>query len=166
MSRSGNVRRGTRRRRAPASRSPAPLRRPAALSPLEQRVLALAREVATIARTADDPRTRRDRALARLAEAFESDGPLAELLVAAWRRARTDESLTLSLAWGREQLRASLHEILEAGAAAGVMRKEPTPAELAWIVLAACEAVSREAPGGGIITTADLLRALARLTEP
>ncbi len=167
MSRPRKARRPrTRPRPAPTPRSSPPRRRRAVPSAFEQQILALAREIELIAGTDDDPRVQRDRALARFAEAFESSAALADLLVAAWHRARVDESLALSLAWGREQLRASLQEILDAGAAAGVMRKEPAPAELAWVLLAACEALLREAPGGGIISTQELLRTLARLTEP
>jgi hypothetical protein len=153
-------------RPAPIPRPSPPRRARPGQSPLEHRILALAREIADIAGTVDDPRVRRDRALARIADAFESSDALAGQLVAAWHRARSDESLSLSLAWGREQLRASLQEILDVGAAAGVMRKDPPPAALAWVLLAACETLLREAPGGGIISTQELVRTLARLTDP
>ena len=133
--------------------------------PVEGRVLALAREVAAIAAAPDPPRTRRDHALAKIAAAFSEDRELASLLLAAWHRARTDDALALALAWVREQLRASLQEILEAGARTGAIRKDPEPAVLAWVLLAGCEALLREAPGGGVAPTADVLRALARLTE-
>ena len=133
--------------------------------PVEARVLALAREVAAIAAASDLPRTRRDHALAKIAAAFSEDRELASLLLAAWHRARTDEALGLALAWVREQLRASLQDILEAGIRAGTIRKDPEPAVLAWVLLAGCEALLREAPGGGVVPTADALQALARLTE-
>ena len=133
--------------------------------PVEARVLALAREVAAIAAAPDPPRTRRDHALAKIAAAFSEDRELASLLLAAWHRARTDQALGLALAWVREQLRASLQDILEAGVRAGTVRKDPGPAVLAWVLLAGCEALLREAPGGGVAPTADVLQALARLTE-
>lgn len=134
-------------------------------SPVEARVLALAREVASIAARPDPPTLRRDQALARLAGAFGDDPELGSLLLGAWHRARTDERLALTLAWTREQLRGSLQEILAAGIAIGAMRREPEPAALAWVLLAGCEALLREPPGGGVVRTADVLAALARLTE-
>jgi hypothetical protein len=140
--------------------------RPRATSPVEERVLALAREVAAIAAAPDPPRARRDRALQRIATAFGEDGELAGLLLAGWHRARSDERLALALAWVREQLRASLEEILTDGVRKGTIRKDPEPAVLAWVLLAGCEALVREAPGGGVASTPEILRALARLTEP
>jgi hypothetical protein len=133
---------------------------------VEVRLLALAREVAAIAAAPDAPRARRDRALERIIAAFGGDPGLASLLLAEWQRARADQELALALAWGREQIRASLQEILEAGVAAGAVRREPGAAALAWILLGACEALVREAPGGGAVSTADVVAALARITEP
>jgi hypothetical protein len=133
---------------------------------LEDRVLALAREVSSIAAAPDPPRARRDRALETIARAFGEDPELAARLLAAWHRAGTDERLALTLAWVREQLRASLEEILEAGVKSRVFRRDPKPAVLAWVLLAGCEALLREAPGGGVASTAEILRGLARLTEP
>lgn len=148
-----------RRRRAARPRpSPGP-------TPVEAGALALAREVGAVAAGPDPPSVRRDRALARIVAAFGDGGELAALLPAALHRARADEPLRLALAWVREQLRVSLEEILDAGVRAGVFRKDPEPAVLAWVLLAACEALLREAPGGGVVPTADVLRALARLTE-
>jgi hypothetical protein len=121
--------------------------------------------VAGIAAAPGPATRRRDRALACLTAAFGSDAELAPLLAPVWHRALTDERLALTFAWMREQLRVSLQEILEAGVAEGTVRKEPNPESLAWIILAACEALVREAPGGGVVPTADLLVALARLTE-
>ena len=92
-------------------------------------------------------------------------GAIPALLPAARERARSDEALGLALAWIREQLRASLEEILEAGVRVGTIRKDPPPAVLAWVLLAGCEALVHEAPGGGAVPTADILHALARLTE-
>ena len=45
------------------------------------------------------------------------------------------------------------------------MRGEPEPAAVAWVLLAGCEALLREPPGGGVLRTADVLATLARLTE-
>lgn len=149
-------------RRRKARRRP---RAPEAL-PVEKPILALAREVAAIAAAAaDPPRIRRDQALAKIAAAFGEDGEITALLPAAWERARSDEALGLALAWIREQLRASLEEILEAGVRVGAIRKDPPPPVLAWVLLAGCEALVHEAPGGGAVPTGDILQALARLTE-
>src|SRR5439155_174461 len=83
-------------------------------------------------------RIRRDQALAKIAAAFGEDGEITALLPAAWERARSDEALGLALAWIREQLRASLEDILEAGVRVGAIRKDPPPAVLAWVLLAGC----------------------------
>lgn len=139
-------------------------RAPATL-PVEQRILVLAREVAAIAAASDPPRVRRDQALAKIAAAFGEDGEITALLPGAWERARSDEALGLALAWIREQLRASLEEILEAGVRVRAIRNDPPPAVLAWVLLAGCEALVHEAPGGGAVPTGDILKALARLTE-
>jgi len=133
--------------------------------PVETRILGLAREVAAIAAAADPPRVRRDLALAKIAAAFGEAGAIPALLPAARERARSDERLGLALAWIREQLRASLEEILEAGVRVGTIRKDPPPAVLAWVLLAGCEALVHEAPGGGAVPTADIVHALARVTE-
>src|SRR5207244_11112751 len=88
-----------RRRRAPS--------RPRATGalPVETRILGLAREVAAIA------------------AAFGEDRAIPALLPAARERARSDETLGVALAWIREQPRASLEEILEAGVRGGAIRK-------------------------------------------
>jgi hypothetical protein len=155
-----------RRRRRVRSR-PRPARRPRAVAAptVEGRILALAREVAVVAATAEPPRVRRDLALAKIAAAFGEDGEITALLPAARDRARSDEALGLALAWIREQLRTSLEEILEAGVRTGAIRTDPPPAVLAWVLLAGCEALLHEAPGGGAVPTDEVLRALARLTE-
>ena len=140
-------------------------RRAAPVAHVEPRVLALAREVAAIAAAPDPPRARRDRALETIARAFGEDGELAPLLLGAWHRARRDEALAMALAWVREQLRVSLQEILEAGVRAGAIRKEPDAAALAWVLLAGCEALIREAPGGGVVPISGVVQALARLTD-
>jgi len=149
----------SRRRRAPS--------RPRATGalPVETRILGLAREVAAIAAATAPPRVRRDLALAKIAAAFGEDRAIPALLPAARERARSDEALGLALAWIREQLRASLEEILEAGVRGGTIRKDPPPAVLAWVLLAGCEALVHEAPGGGAVPTADIVHALARVTE-
>ena len=55
--------------------------------------------------------------------------------------------------------------LFAAAVAAGLARRMPPPAVLAWVLLAGCEALVHEAPGGGAVPTADILHALARLTE-
>jgi hypothetical protein len=148
-----------------ASRRRAPRRRRRRGPRVESRLLPLAREVGAIAKALDPPGVRRDRALGAITRTFAGDPGLTAALLDEWRQARSDEHLALALAWAREQVRGALQEILESGVAAGAVRKEPDAAALAWIVLAACEALLREAPDGGVLPTGDLLRALARLTE-
>jgi hypothetical protein len=158
------------RKRRPPERRPSPSRlgRPRRFpvpSPAEQRLLALAAELAAIAAANEPPRIRRDQALGRLAEAFGRDGESASLILAAWHRGRADRGLALAVAWAREQLRVSLQEILEAGARQGVMRRDRDPAALASVLLAGAESLLRDAPEGGTVPMADLLRVLAQITE-
>jgi hypothetical protein len=144
---------------------PARRRRRAAPSPAERRLLELAAEVAAIAAADEPPRVRRDQALGRLVEVFGRDGETASLILAAWHRGRADHDLALALAWAREQIRVSLQEILQAGARAGVMRRDRDPATLAAVLLAGCESLLRAAPDEGAVPTNDLLRVLAQITE-
>ena len=73
-------------------------------------------------------------------------------------RRRGDKTLTLALAWARENVRLALEEVLERSPHQGTL---PGGADTrAWLLLAACEAIAHEPPAAG----ADRLRALLELT--
>jgi len=115
-------------------------------SAAETALLALARTLAT-ARTADpSPREAVTRTLATLAASFQAGAPLPRALAQARLAALGDKTRALALAWAREQLRLLLGEVLEGAAAAGAVRVGLTPDSIAWILLAACEALADEPP--------------------
>jgi len=126
------ARRPTRSARATRSVPPKP-------SEAEQRLLALARELAALG---VDPLPR---AVDLLAGAYAPDAPLPRAMYRA------------SLAWAREQVRMALEEIL-IGSRTGVGLTAETHA---WVLLAACEALAHEPPSA----VADRRRALAELTR-
>jgi hypothetical protein len=131
----------------PARRPPtaAPLKPPRP-APSETALLALARTVATETSAASSPRAAVTRAVEVLAAAFETGAPLPRLLAQGRAAGRRDDARTLATAWAREQLRLSLTEVLARGRAAGVTGAEPRADALAWLVLAACEALGDEPP--------------------
>ena len=124
-------------------------------SDAEQRLLALASEVTA--------RSKGDRPVAAtlrmLASAYAPDSPLPRAVAQAWLASRGDKTLTLALAWARENVRLVLEEVL--ARAARTKARLPGGADLrAWLILAACEAIAHEPPAAG----ADRLRALLELT--
>jgi len=52
----------------------------------------------------------------------------------------------LAIGWAREQIRVALAEALERGRAARVVRADIDADVLAWLWLAACEAIAHEPP--------------------
>jgi hypothetical protein len=123
-------------------------------SDAEQRLLALASEVTA--------RSKGDRPVAAtlrmLASAYAPGSPLPGAVARAWLASRGDKTLTLALAWARENVRLVLEEVLARSRHEGTL---PGGADLrAWLILAACEAIAQEPPAAG----ADRLRALLELT--
>jgi hypothetical protein len=116
-------------------------------SPAEVDLLALARALTEIASPEPSERGAVGAALDALAVAFEADARLPRALAHARNAALADHSLALALAWAREQLRLSLGEILDRAVAAGDVRVSLPPESLAWLVLAACEALAHEPRG-------------------
>jgi hypothetical protein len=143
MKRSKRARRaGT--RRAPRRTAPAPTK-PARPTTAETALLALARTL-EVTGPESSSRSAVRRALDVLAIAFRAGAPLPRALAHTRSAAGRDEAQALAIAWAREQLRLSLGEILRRAAAAGEV-KVALPAEsLAWLVLAACEALADESP--------------------
>ncbi|MBI2216557.1 MAG: hypothetical protein HYU51_04590 [Candidatus Rokubacteria bacterium] len=121
----------------------------------ERALLAMAREVATLATRGGSLRE----ALAHIART-SSEREL--------RRARLDalldedETRALSLAWAREQLRLALEELIAVLGKTGAVRTDIPAPTLAWVLLAACEAIALEPPGD----TDDRVDALLRVSGP
>lgn len=131
------------RPRRPARRPAAPPK-PARPSPAETALLALARALSAESTAAPSPRAAVTRALDVLGAAFEAGAPLPRLLAQGRAATRRDAARALATAWAREQLRLSLGEVLTRGHTAGVVRPELDADALAWLVLAACEALADE----------------------
>jgi hypothetical protein len=131
----------------PASSTVAPLPAVLSPSPAEADLLALARALTEMASPAPSAGEAMTTALDALAAAFEADAALPRALAHARNAALADHSLALALAWAREQLRLSLGEILERAVTAGEVRVSLPPESLAWLVLAACEALAHEPRG-------------------
>lgn len=114
-------------------------------SPAETALLALARTLT--AETGGDlaPRAAVMKLLDVLAHAFQAGARLPRALARA-RTARTDEARALAMAWAREQLRLSVGEILARAADAGELSVALPAESVAWLVLAACEALADEPP--------------------
>jgi hypothetical protein len=81
-----------------------------------------------------------------LVAAFAADAPLAAALRKDWLRTRGDKAAHLAIGWAREQIRVALAEALQRAREAGVARTDVDADVLAWLWLAACEAVAHEPP--------------------
>lgn len=139
----------SKRARRPATSRPARRTSPAVpppLSPAESALLALARTLTSVTAAEPSPRDAVTTALDVLATAFEAGARLPRVLAQARSDALADESLALAVGWAREQLRLSLAEILARAADAGDLRVTLPAESLAWLVLAACEALADEPP--------------------
>jgi hypothetical protein len=81
-----------------------------------------------------------------MAEAYTPDAPLVLALRADARAAADDKNARLALGWAREQVRVALVEILHRARAVGVVPPGRDVETLAWLWLAACEALAHELP--------------------
>jgi hypothetical protein len=148
------------RKRKPRRRKrrPAP---PARLSPsrAETDLLTLAREIGSFEHLGA---AAVDAAFRRLAEAYAPESPLPPVLFDAWARSGRDKTARLALAWAREQVRLALQELLTRGVTARAVRGDVDPDVLAWLALAACEAIALEPSGAA----PDRLRALMDWSRP
>jgi hypothetical protein len=136
------------KRRAPPKRR-RPRRRPAttpAASPAETALLALARALAASTPPDRPARDALTSALTTLGTAFQAGAPLPRALAKARMGALGDKTRALALAWAREQLRLVLGELFDRAAAGGALRVGLATEPLAWVVLAACEALADEPP--------------------
>lgn len=138
------------RRQTPPKRDSRPTQPPEA----ERRLLALASEVAALAK-GEHPVAA---VLRRLAAAYAPEAPLPRAVARAWLAARGDKTMTLALAWARENVRLALEEALVRAPHQGTL---PGPADArASLLLAACEALAQE-PAAAV---ADRFRTLLELT--
>ena len=100
-----------------------------------------------------------DGALRRLADAFAPTADLPREVYGAWVKSRREKTASLALSWAREQVRLSLEETI-----ARAPRARPAvglaPDTLAWLLLAACEAIAHEPPSA----VADRVRTVLELS--
>jgi len=99
-----------------------------------------------------------DGAVRQLAEAFTHSAELPREVFVAWIKSRREKTASLALSWAREQVRLSLEETI----ARSSKRPGPelAPDTLAWLLLAACEAMAHEPPSA----VADRVRAVLELS--
>jgi hypothetical protein len=125
--------------------------------PAELRLLTLAQEMVALARDGGNGQVLAA-PLLKLAAAFGPSAPLPREVFGAWVRSRNDKTAALALSWAREQVRLGLQEIVER--TKGARSRVDVDAEtLAWLLLAACEAIAQEPPSA----VADRVRALLQL---
>ncbi len=124
----------------------------------ELRLLKLAQEVAGLARNAGGTHALAA-AVQRLAAAFGPPASLPGEVFQAWVRSRSDKNATLALAWAREQVRLGLQDVVERTPKPTRPRIDTDAATLAWLLLAACEAIAQEPPSA----VADRVRAILDL---
>jgi len=99
-----------------------------------------------------------DGAVRQLAEAFTHSAELPREVFVAWIKSRREKTTSLALSWAREQVRLSLEETI----ARSSKRPGPelAPDTLAWLLLAACEAMAHEPPSA----VADRVRTVLELS--
>jgi hypothetical protein len=135
--------RSARRRPKPAKRAKAAKATAVPRAKAETLLLELARQLS--ARTADTSD------LAPISEwmaaTYAPDAPLARALREDLLRKRDDKTARLALAWAREQVRLAFLELLQRARAARCLRADGDVETLAWLWLAACEALAHEPPG-------------------
>lgn len=94
----------------------------------------------------------------------ESDSEFSGLFLAGWIRARDDKQVRLALAWQREQIRLTLHDILTEGAANGEFRPDLDAGAVAAVIVGTAEGcLLQSATQGGAVTPEQLVRTLLRL---
>ena len=111
----------------------------------ETLLLGLARDIALRAATLERGADVEAIAITLLG-AYAPDAPLATALREDWLRSRNDKTGRLALAWAREQLRLALSEVLQRARAIRSIRGDGNVDTLAWLWLAACEALAHEPP--------------------
>jgi hypothetical protein len=79
-----------------------------------------------------------------IAAVYAPETPLAMALREDWLYGRGDKTAQLALAWAREQVRVAMVEVLHRARAARLIRADRDVETLAWLWLAACEALAHE----------------------
>ena len=116
--------------------------------------------LARIARAAEPPRVRLERAVRQLLGAYgESDPEFSALFLTGWAQARRDKQFRLTLAWQREQIRLSLEEILIDGVKTGAFRAGLDPGAIAAVIVGTAEGCLLQAVTEGGSVPADRLAA-------
>jgi hypothetical protein len=142
-----------RRRKKPTKKSPrSPAR--ATLSDAERRLLALAQSVGS----GTDEARALSAALTTLTSEYAAESPLPRAMCGAWLGSRKDKTAALALAWAREQVRLALRDVLERAHPRSPLGVDADT--LAWLLLAACEALAYE-PSSAV---ADRVRVLFEIT--
>ena len=100
-----------------------------------------------------------DRALRTIADAFAPGAELPREVFNAWIKTRREKTASLALSWAREQLRLSLEETIRHSPRARTTLGL-APDTLAWLLLAACEAIAHEPPSA----VPDRVRAVLELS--
>ena len=100
-----------------------------------------------------------DRALRAIADAFAPGAELPHEVFNAWIKTRHEKAASLALSWAREQLRLSLEETITRSPK-GRPAHGLAPDALAWLLLAACEAIAHEPPSA----VADRVRTVLELS--
>jgi hypothetical protein len=142
-----------RRRKKAKTRAPRAVAR-ATLSDAERRLLALAQRLGA---GVDDP-AGLAAALSTLTAQYAADAALPRAMCGAWLGSRKDKTAALALAWAREQVRLALRDVLERARTRGALGVDADT--LAWLLLAACEALAYE-PSSAV---ADRVRVLFEIT--
>ena len=115
-------------------------RLPVRVNTIEERGLALVKELDRVVRGAIPPAIKLEGALEILFGAFSGgDEPFRQLLLEGSLRGRQEKPFRLATAWLREQMRLCLEEILTEGIASGAFRDDVEPAVLAAVCLGAAE---------------------------
>ena len=100
-----------------------------------------------------------DGALRRLADAFTPSADLPREVYGTWIKNRREKTASLALSWAREQVRLSLEETIARSPRPRAALGLP-PDTLAWLLLAACEAIAHEPPSA----VADRVRTVLELS--
>ncbi len=99
-----------------------------------------------------------------VADAFAPETALAAALREDWLRGRGDKTARLALGWAREQVRLVLGDALHRARAARLVRADVDADTLAWLWLAAAEALAHE-PAAAVADRASALGAFLTATE-
>lgn len=124
------------------------------LSDAERRLLTLAQTIGAGAAESAALST----ALRTLTAEYSANAALPRAMCGAWLGSRKDKTATLALAWAREQVRLALRDVLERARTRGALAVDADT--LAWLLLAACEALAYEPPSA----VADRVRVLFDIT--